>query len=342
VASTIRTLAKYLLPARLLDDEAGGAFHWSLSALLDVFSERARNGMEQRFPSRAGPTALSWIGQDRLISRGRDETDASYAARLRAWRYPRGHRIRGSVFGLLEQIDAYFGGGLVLYGIDASGNIRHRAVDDTETYSYGNAWNFDSVAATEWARQWLVIDASGGGPLYPQLAWGDPLLWDGAWGTYTDAVGIQGSTGSDWQAIRNLVVGQHRWLPAGTRAEWLIVAFDLADLTPDGTWDAWGEYYYDGTTLRTYWQPTRPDSSRWVALRDALLDYAGEVTATSWASRMVTDVGSVTAPDTVTTTIIGDDTDFPTAIDLPGGNSVAGDPTVFDATIRLIDDGVSV
>lgn len=344
MAGTFRRLAKYLLPSWLLDDEAGGALHWCLAAMLDIQSEKSRSGVEQRFPSRAGRTALGYIGADRLIRRGRDETDEHYAGRLRAWRYPRGHRVRGSVFALLEQISEYFGGGFALYGIDQSGNIRSRSALDVESYSYGNSWDWDSAApgysASDWARQWVVIDATEGA-FREQLDWGDADLWGGSWGNNDGyCVGMQGASAADWQAIRDLFVGPHRWMPAGTQPEWLVVVLSgSTTISTTGQEYRWGEYSTSGGY--TYWSRARDEDHRFIALRDELLDYAGETSATSWASRMVTSIGTITAPDSFET-IIGDETSFPTTITMPDGTSYAGDGTDFPATIRLIDDGGSL
>jgi len=300
---TYRTLRKYLLPYWLLDDEADGAFAYTLSALIDVSVEHVRAGLEARFPSRAGRSALERTGRDRLIRPGRDETDAHYAARLRAWRYPRGHRVRGSVFALLEQVSEYFGG-LDAYGIDRAGNRRARTAAGVESYVHGVAWTWDTGAASAWARQWLVIDA---GATFA------------AHDTLTGTVGIAGSTAADWRAVVALTRGQHRWLPAGVQGEWIIVTLDGVDPTPDATWVKWGKL--DGTD----YVPSRSSTCRYVALRDALREYAGD---TDWANDTITSLGTFT----------GDDTDYPATVSLPDGRSYAG-IAAFRATITMPDDG---
>lgn len=300
-----RKLRKFLLPYWLLLDEADGAFAYALASLIDVSLEHVRLALEARFPSRAGRSALERIGRDRLIAPGRDETDAHYAARLRAWRYPRGHRVRGSVYALLEQVSEYFGG-LDAYGIDRKGNRRARTADGVETHAHGVTWTWDTGAAAQWARQWIVIDA---GTTFA------------AHDTFADTIGIAGSTAADWRAIIALTRGQHRWLPAGVQGEWIIVTLDGADPVPDATWAKWGKI--DGTD----YVPARSSTCRYVALRDALREYAGD---TDWANAAVTSLG----------TFEGDDTDFPSTITMPDGSPYAG-VVEFRATITLPDDGSS-
>jgi hypothetical protein len=315
------------LPSWLLDDEAGGAFARILAGLADTSAARVRAGLEQRFPSRADAAALAMIGQYRLIPRGRDETAAHYAARLKAWRYPRGHRVRGNVFALLEQISEYFGGATLL-GIDARGNARQWLPGGDPYTLPGNTWTWDSRPASEWARQWIILYGVGVGTpeavFTEQPDFGDPTLWGGALGTDGYCVGIGGSSAADWRAIRDLCRGQHRWLPAGVQGEWLIV--DLVGVAgildmPDATWSRWG--YLDGTVYK----PARSRDLRYVALRDALREYPGDPTV--WADTCETNLGEFG----------GDPTSFPATITLPDGTAYAGDPGAFPATITLPDDG---
>jgi len=307
-----------MLPYWCLDDEADGALVYTLALMIDVSLQRLRSGLEARFPSRAGASAQALIGGDRLIARGRDETEAHYAARLAAWRYPRGHRVRGSVFALLEQIGEYFGGALSLYGIDRSGNLRRRYGDGAETATAGTAWTWDTGAASQWARQWIVIDGSELFRAQPDF--GDAALWGGAMGTAGYCVGIGGSSAEDWRAIVALTRGQHRWLPAGTQGEWIIVSLDGTSPAPDATWAKWG--VLDGTD----YVPSRSAGLRYVAMRDALREYAGDA---DWANRAITPEWSFT----------GDDTDYPATVTMPDGITIAGDITDFPATITIPDDG---
>ena len=110
-----------MVPAWLYSGD-GGLVLQSLAQLQDDYAARARAALEMRFPSRAADDALAELGRDRAIPRGRTETSAHYAARLIAWRYPRGHRTRGSAFALLEQVSEYFGG-ILAKTRDVAGNV---------------------------------------------------------------------------------------------------------------------------------------------------------------------------------------------------------------------------
>lgn len=280
-----------------------------------------RASLEARFPTRAGDSALALIGADRQIPRGRAETSANYAQRLLAWRYPRGHRVRGNAFALLEQISAYFGGGFQLSTIDTNPLQYVRAADGTESAAiYGPPWNWDGpVVDNRWGRFWILID--GADLITETPDYGDPALYGGQLGDSAYALGHDGVSADDVNAIRRLFRGR-TWNPAGTRAEWAIVSFGGADPAPDGTWGRWAKD--DGT-------------GNYVANRDTSFRY--------WALSPTVNVYA------------GDPEAFPTSSDMPGGGTYEGDhavfpedsslgawtyggnPSKFPASAKLVDDG---
>jgi hypothetical protein len=217
-----------------LSEGDGGLVLESLAGIKDAFTERMLLGLEARFPSRAGESALALLGSDRGILRGRTETQAHYAARLLSWRYPRGHRTRGSAFALLEQVSEYFGG-IRAWTIDYSGNREERAADGTETFEQGYAWNWDSAVTTVY-RFWLVLDPV---PQNPAI---EP--WPAVLGAYDNSlipgrgftVGHQGVTHEDALAIKKLFRGSRQWKPAGTAQQFAVIGFDAAAPVPDGAW----------------------------------------------------------------------------------------------------------
>jgi hypothetical protein len=212
MATNFRGLYKYMVPSWLYEGEGEIVLH-SLSLILDAATQRMRDGLTARFPVYAGDSALALIGRDRGIPRGRAETVAHYAARLTAWRYPRGHRTRGSAFALLEQVSEYFGG-IGCWTIDANLNRHVRTADGTEAYSYGYPWEWDTQPASNWSRFWLVVD----GPAMPA----DPVF-------------------EDVRAIRALFYGAIPWRPAGTQPEWMILQDAFGDIViPAGDdWSRW-------------------------------------------------------------------------------------------------------
>ncbi len=244
--ASFRSIYRWLLPGWLSrDDTDGGKIAYSLSLMCDAMITIMREGMSARFPSYAGASALALHALARGIGRGRDETDSHFARRLIGWRYPRGHRVRGSAFALLEQISEYFGG-IRCWSIDRRGNRHVRDTDGAESYSYGYAWDWDGVALSpRWARFWLVLEPV---PELDVSAWpplGDPACWDGSLEPGRGlTLGHRGISYQDAKAIKALMTqnGYSRpWKPAGTRCEWAVIVLDdhnTADPPePDGTWD---------------------------------------------------------------------------------------------------------
>jgi hypothetical protein len=314
-----RNLFKFFVPSWLSTGD-GEKVLWALTAVIDAANERIRQGLLARFPTYAPASALKLIGLDRGIVRGRDETNAHYAQRLIRWRRPRGHRVRGSAFALLEQFAEYFGG-LDCYTIDVKGNRHDRTVDGEESYSYGNDWDWDGEGALpRWARFWVVLDLSG--IASAQLDFGDPDLWGGALGTPGYSIGQQGVTSEDVNALRRMMRGR-AWKPAGTRSEWVIVSLDGSEPAPDGTWLNWSSNI-GGTQTAT----RSSDFRYWSLSPENNNTYAGNP-----------DSFCEEFPDVDGDMLAGDPDSFPTTITLTTGLPYAGNPDNFPTSIRLFDDG---
>lgn len=324
MAKSISQLLEYMLPAWARTDEAAEASVAEVvAALIDASLVHVRAAVLARFPSRSSESALARTGVDRLILRGRTEAASHYAARLRAWRSPRGHRVRGNAYALLEQIYEYFGAAAPLWGIDVNGNKRRWT--GTAATTYGYPWTWDAVPASQWARQWIVIEAAGystatpgtgDAPQPPAPLFAEQTSWSG------DCVGMTGCTPADWTAIRSLFAGQHRWLPAGMQGEWIVVMLTDTAPAPDGLWGKWGKVVLDE------YLPAREASCRYVAIRSALRDYGGDDDWAAWARTSLITMG-------------GDDTVWSATITTPE-EPYGGDTATWDATIRLPDDGVTL
>lgn len=206
MAKTFRSILRFLVPSWLNDE-----ITQSHADVIDESMDRARAGLEARFPSRAQPDALLLIGQDRGIPRGRTETDEHYAERLIGWRYPRGHRVRGSAFALLNQVSEYFGG-VNCWTIDVKHNRHDRQADGTESFTYGFPWNWDGTTSPK-GRFWINLSPLG--------AFNYEL--------------------EDVQAIRRLFTGDVQWRPGGTQPEWVIVSTDGSTPFPLGNWLHWSQ-----------------------------------------------------------------------------------------------------
>lgn len=206
-----------------------GEFVWySLMVTLDAFLRRAELGLIAKFPTYAPTDAFPYLSRDRRILRGRDETDAQFAIRLK--RYLDDHRTRGNPFAMMEQIRAYLGVDVLCRTVDARGNWYTIATDGTYSTSLdtGN-WEWDDDAASQWSRFWVIIypDATLGPWFEQPYAIGSGSLWGGAIGTAGYTIGTT-ATPDEVAAIRSLV---QTWKPAGTTCEWIIISFD-----PDA-WD---------------------------------------------------------------------------------------------------------
>lgn len=315
MALNFRTLFYSLLPTRFTNGE-GEKVLYSLGVIKDAYVSRLRLGLEARMPSRAGKSALTLIGQDRGIPRGRAEVAAHYAARLIGWRYPRGHRVRGSAFALLDQIGEYFGG-IRAWTIDVKGNYHLRTFDGVTSSQYNFFWQWDTTPVVpNWGRFWVVIEPGSDVPsiaAWPTLA----AAYAGGGG-----VGQSGLGPDDAAAIRNLFRGPHPWKPSGTRAEWLIVNLDSTQHNPDASWA-----HFSKMNAGTQ-QAARYAGWRYIALYLPNLNYPGN--PDNFCTLFFLVGG---------TTYGGNPVSFATTIPLSRGGTYAGNTDSFPASIRLGDDG---
>jgi hypothetical protein len=232
-----RTIWKFLVPGWLQSGQ-GELVQWVEGLILDAFAERCHQSAYLMLPSVAPSDALDKIGSDRGLPRGLIEPEDAYRDRLRRWRYPRGHRVRGNAPGLLEQI-ALTIAGTQHQTIDARGTrYTYVSPDDPATVERGVAWDWDGEAVLpNWGRFWIVLKVTGA----PWPTWGD-----GAWGDTWDAPPDASWAGSgvhpgSVDAVRKLVrQGPLSWTPAGRRPIYLVIYFDGDPYpAPDGTWDSW-------------------------------------------------------------------------------------------------------
>ncbi len=231
-----------LLPDWLIEGE-GERVWYSLTLMMDGYLERLYQGVLARFPEYAPKDALPYLGRDRKIIRGIEEPDASYVARLLKWLDY--HRTRGNPFALMEQIRAYCQADVRVRTVDRRGNWY--TIDRDGTYSYklnsGN-WNWDAGGLDRWARFWVIIyPTAANEPWGPAAQWGDPTLWtSGLWGKPGATIGTT-ATVDQVTDVRRIVA---EWKPAGTKCEWIVIAFDDASFNPnapepDGNWGDWSK-----------------------------------------------------------------------------------------------------
>jgi hypothetical protein len=227
-----------LLP-RFLTEGEGELVAYSLTFMHDMFIERTRLALLARMPTYAPVDALPNIARDRKITRGFNEPEATFRARVIPWLSD--HRPRGNPWKLMAQLKAYCGVEMMIRTVDNRGNFYTSAADGTLSRSLdtGN-WDWDQEP-TLWSRFWVILYPP------PELwtegpVWG-PDLWGGAWG---NAGYTWGSTATIQQvrSIRNII---RDWKPAGTRCVNIILAFDSSSFNPASTlpdagfWDLHGD-----------------------------------------------------------------------------------------------------
>ncbi len=252
-----------LVPSWLSEGDGGKVLH-ALATLIDASVQLDRQRTELRFPRRAPPSANVLTGRDRGIQAGRTETPAHYAERLVRWRYPRGHRVRGNAWGVLEQVSEYFGG-IQASTIDPHGNRHTRFSDGHEATQTDVPWDWDGQPLTLWARFWITLYSFGSAaPFRAQKDITDPTCWsDGT-------LGLRGMTPQDANAIRSLFQRAPYtvpWHPSGTRPEWVIVSLDGVDVAPNYSYARWSGLVGDTQ------EPTRDPLFRYFALIPAAHPY---------------------------------------------------------------------
>src|SRR6185295_13738726 len=124
-----RTIWKFLVPGWLQRGEGEIVQHVQ-GLINDAYAERMRQTALLMFPSRTPSDALDLMGRDRGLKRGLFEPEANYRARLTAWRFPLGHRVRGTALALLEQVSCAIRGTQYI-SVDARGTQFERGVGAT-------------------------------------------------------------------------------------------------------------------------------------------------------------------------------------------------------------------
>lgn len=227
--------------------QADSGYRWLYGAAIqiDAISEYLRMGVLQRMPGQAQSAALPYIGLDRRLRRGRLETDAAYAIRLRqafgTWKFA------GNAPTLIKQLlvalaPETYRVRYVVNGINpGSAPLNTRFADwwtfetgDTEpTYhrQEANNWNWDGT--WDQIRFWVIIYGTSFTPWY----WGDGHTWGGgqSWGFQEDGALFKDMLGQTqaWKCA-----GSHAWQDGG-----IIVTSDDTMFSPTGS----GAGYPDGT-----------------------------------------------------------------------------------------------
>jgi hypothetical protein len=233
-----RDMAQIIAPS-WLQRYWGQRFQYALGLQWDAFSQAASDGVRARAPGAPGTPldALSYIGADRQLIRGLNETDEGFAARcsgaFSAW------ARAGSAEGTIREIQALVSpmatsAAQVNYG--QSGYRTWALVSAPGlpcVYVFGNpaAWNWDNDDSA-WSRCWLILRIDSATWPAPKIGATGRKIGAASW-----VIGIE-TQAANIQAIRT-VVG--RWKSAATLAQ-VILSYDpswpvaTAAPMPNSTW----------------------------------------------------------------------------------------------------------
>lgn len=235
-----------------------GRYMQTIGKGLDRVAVRALQASLVSLPGQGDPSALPYLGLDRLLVQGSSESDASFIARVSgsfdAW------RVGGTPWGLLRNILALFNG--FAGGTPPARTVSNSFVWDyyaagastasppTHVLSITNNWNWDNNAewtglvpgATPWWRYWLIVDSFGPSQWTTDEGnWGDP----GNWGDNTASWGLSQPPGI-FVAMRQILAP---WQAANSWCRWIVINLQTgayapdteAPTEPDGTWALWGK-----------------------------------------------------------------------------------------------------
>jgi hypothetical protein len=262
-----RRIFAFLTPSWLHNPDGDGEkVLYSLGLLVDASVAKLRQGLEASFPSRAGPSANALTAGERgiLPARAGAETNDQFVARLKAWRGPRTHRVRGNAYEALVEIFHYWGG-IYAETVDSHGlsHVVTPAYDVTDVFTWPdptlrdgwtgdpapsfNSWNGED-ADFAWSSFWIFL-ASTSIDVQPDL--GDADLWGGALGTPGYTLGQTGVLPEDVAAMRSLFQERH-WNPGNTQPEWVVLPLGVAtapELAPTNDWIHWSKDDGSGTRV---------------------------------------------------------------------------------------------
>lgn len=177
--TTFRDTMRKVSPVWLQNGHAERLLY-AIALITDALADGLVAGVKARFPGEGPDEALSVIGRERRIRRGRLEPAATYALRLHRWLDD--HRRRGGPYALLGQLHAYYTP--LNFPVElryASG--RNFVLSPDGTITRGEVvWTPPGpVEPAKWARWWLIYTWPHpiGMPKWgePGRKWGDGSVW---------------------------------------------------------------------------------------------------------------------------------------------------------------------
>jgi hypothetical protein len=258
--TTFRESVKNVCPS-WLQGFWGYRFLYSTAIQLDAISEALRQGVLARMPGYGTREALPYIGNDRQILRGFQETDAAYIQRLQqaipTW------KLAGNSYSIIGQLAGYVSpyAPTIRYVVTGKDETNTSIADYVTLQAGATSYSRRSGANFNWDwdgqlnnyRFWVILYLLNPGGLFGPVNWGGFSYGDGStWGGSATAGLVQ-----DVRAIVS------KWKAGGTQCVNIIVAPANVTATvfnptnapggnmPDGDWNNFrnrysGALYWDG------------------------------------------------------------------------------------------------
>ena len=278
----LRDLAAAIAPT-WLQGEVGEKYLYAQSVVVDATADRVLAGVHSYMPEKCDPSCLPYIGRDRSVIRGINETDASYAHRCKTaiydWHFAGlGEGIMSSLLGylspsapLVRVVWAAHGTYLqptqwewVDDGDGPAGEVQ--SFSTMHPGGYAAEWHWDTIDNRR--RFWVILYVNTvGDPWVAETGYYDSTT------TYGDgeAYGITGISTEQCQTLLNII---KTFKSAHSRCEQVVICFDSTLLDPfnmSGTYPSgynntlptpnWASYGYDSSG---YYSPGRSASCRFL------------------------------------------------------------------------------
>ncbi len=243
--TTLRTaLLKWIPPwlsPRGLKDKAFRILY-GIALIVDAAIQSAIEAVEARLPGIGTFTALYLIGRDRRIKRGRAETDAAFAERLKRWRYD--WQRAGNPYAIMRQLQGYvYPKKPRMRIVNEQGTWYTLNTDGTVSrIALGGNWDWDTQDEILKSRFWIIIYSTGA-----EAPWSRDGTWnDGeVWGTNATTWGST-ATADQVADIRSIVSD---FKSATGLCQNIIICFDngsfdpegISPPNPDGLWGNWSK-----------------------------------------------------------------------------------------------------
>ena len=201
---------------------------WSIATAIDGVIQYAMDGVEARLPGAGTASALPYIGRDRGIIRGAEETDASYADRLVQWLDY--WRAAGNAYVLIFALQAYLPVKAKIKLVTRSSVWYTLDVDGSLSFVKASNWDWDSLSNPEragrWSDFWIIIDPVN----FPKDGqWGDGTSF---WGEAPKQVFGSDCTAAVAKSVIDIV---SQWKGPHTHFDTLILSYNASQFDPLAT-----------------------------------------------------------------------------------------------------------